>query len=142
MHEQHAGRAADRARSMTAAADIVSKECFAAAAPVLSPVAGFDFECTGKHDEKLAPGGRVPILIEALGHVRYHRALRRQYRGAADGIADVSRRVFRIRNHLCGWRRSVGLVGRFGGTSGSLSVVGGVGTAGLADRRCRGCPCG
>ena len=30
------------------------------------------------------------------------------------------------------------LVGRFGGTSGSLSLVGGVGTAGLADRRCRG----
>src|SRR3569833_1501546 len=64
MHEQHAGRAADRARAMTVAADIVSKEYFAAAAPVLSPIAGFDFECTGKHDEKLAPGGRMPILIE------------------------------------------------------------------------------
>jgi hypothetical protein len=55
---------------MTVAADIVSKEYFAAAAPVLSPIAGFDFECAGKHDEKLAPGGWVPILIEALGHLR------------------------------------------------------------------------
>ena len=30
------------------------------------------------------------------------------------------------------------LVGRVGETSGPLSVIGGVGTAGLADRRCRG----
>ena len=53
-----------------------------------SSVAGFDFECAGKHDEKLTPGGRVPILIEALGHLRHHRALRRQYRGAVDSIAE------------------------------------------------------
>jgi len=37
MHEQHTGRAADRARAMTAGADIVGKEYFAAAAPVLPP---------------------------------------------------------------------------------------------------------
>src|SRR4051794_13298700 len=79
---------------MTAAADIVGEEHVAAAAPVLPPVAGFDFECAGKHDEKLTPGGRVPILIEALGHLCHHRALRRQYRGAADGIAEsVSWRI-------------------------------------------------
>src|ERR1700676_51317 len=94
MHEQYAGRAADRAGAMAAAPDIVGKEHFAAAASVLLPVAGFDFECAGKHDEKLMPGGWVPILIEALGHLRHHRALRRQYRGAVDGIAEsVGRRI-------------------------------------------------
>jgi len=66
MHEQHAGRAADRAASMAAAADIVGEKDFPAAAPVLSPVAGFDFERAGKHDEKLAPGGRVPVELSEL----------------------------------------------------------------------------
>ena len=70
------------------AADLVSQERFAAATPVLFPVAGFDFKCTGKNEEKLPPGGRVPVLIEALGHLGYHRTLRRQYRGAVDGIAE------------------------------------------------------
>src|SRR5437899_9870308 len=94
MNEQYAGRAADRAGAMAAAANIVGKEHVAAAAPMLLPVAGFDFERAGKNDEKLAPGGRVPVLIKALGHLRHHRALRRQYRGAVDGIAEsVSRRI-------------------------------------------------
>jgi hypothetical protein len=81
MHKQHAGRAADRAGAMAAAADIVGEEHIAAAAPVLLPVAGFDFECAGKHDAELTPRGRVPVLKEALGHLRHHRALRREYRG-------------------------------------------------------------
>src|SRR5258707_13499391 len=87
MHEQHAGRAVDRAAAMAAATDIVGKKHFTAAAPVLFAVAGFDLQGAGKHDEKLAPGGRVPILIEALGHLRHHHALRWQYRRAAGGRA-------------------------------------------------------
>jgi hypothetical protein len=47
MHEQHAGRAADGARAMAAAADIVSEEHFPAAASVLRPVAGFDLQYAG-----------------------------------------------------------------------------------------------
>ena len=78
MHKQHPGRAADGARAMAAAADIVSEKHLAAAAAVLLAVADFDLEGAGKHEEKLAPGGRVPILIKALGHVRDHRALCRQ----------------------------------------------------------------
>jgi hypothetical protein len=94
MHEQHAGRAADGASAMTAAADIVSEEHIPAAASVLHPVAGFDLQCAGKHNQQLAPGGRVPVLIEALGHLRDHRALRRQHRRAAGGMAPgVGRRV-------------------------------------------------
>jgi hypothetical protein len=77
MHEQYASRAADRAATMAAAADIVGEKNLAAAAPVLLAIACLDFERAGKHDEKLAPGGRVPFLIEALGHLRHHRALRR-----------------------------------------------------------------
>ena len=87
MNEQHAGRAADRAAPMTTAADIIGEEYFAAAATVLFAVAGFDFKGAGKHDKKLAPGGRVSVLIEALRHLRHHRALRRQHRGAARGMA-------------------------------------------------------
>ena len=64
MYEQHAGGAADRASTMTAAADIVGQEQFPAAALVFLPVAGFDFERAGKHDKKLPPGGWVPVLIE------------------------------------------------------------------------------
>src|SRR3954452_21668629 len=109
MHEQYASRTVDRARAMTAAADIVSKEHVATAAPVPPPVAGFDFECAGKHDEKLTPGGRVPILIEALGHFRHYRALRWQYRGAVDGIAEsVGRRIIDWKVDLDKLRPAVG----------------------------------
>jgi hypothetical protein len=87
MHEQHAGRAADSPGAMTPAADIVGEEHFPAAAPVLFPVARFNFERAGKHNKKLAPGGRVPVLVQAFGHLGYHRALRRQCRGAAAGMA-------------------------------------------------------
>src|SRR5262249_42045496 len=48
MHEQHAGRAADGARAMAAAADIVSEKHFPAAASVLLPVAGFDLQYAGE----------------------------------------------------------------------------------------------
>jgi hypothetical protein len=66
--------------------------------PVLSndvtAIAGFDFERAGKHDEKLPPGGRMPVLIEALGHLRQHRALRWQNRGTVDSIAEsIGRRI-------------------------------------------------
>jgi len=44
MYEQHAGRTADGASAMAAAADIVSEKHFAAAASVLLPVAGFDLQ--------------------------------------------------------------------------------------------------
>src|SRR5438067_7985550 len=88
MHEKHAGRAADRASAMAATADIVGKEYFAAAASVLLPIAGFNFECTGKYDEQLTPRGWMPVLMEAFRHLRHHRALRRQNGGAADGIAE------------------------------------------------------
>ena len=94
MHEQYTGRAADRAASMAAAADIVGEKNFPAAAPVLFPVAGFDFERAGKHDKKLPPGGWVPVLIEAFVHLGHHCALRRQRRGAAGSIAPcVGRRI-------------------------------------------------
>src|SRR5579863_8056020 len=94
MHEQHARRAADRTGAMAAAADIVGEEYFAAAASVLLPVAGFDFKRAGEHDEKLTPRGWVPVLVEAVRHLRHHRALRRQYRGAADDIPEgVGRRI-------------------------------------------------
>ena len=72
MHEQYTGRAADRAASMAAAADIVGEKDFPAAAPVLFPVAGFDFERAGKHDKKLGawrPGASwykpsgIPVTI-------------------------------------------------------------------------------
>ena len=53
MHEQHAGRAADGAGAMAAAADIVSDEHFPAAASALLPVAGFDLQCAGKHNQQL-----------------------------------------------------------------------------------------
>src|ERR1700757_4645894 len=69
MHEQHAGRAADGASAMAAAADIVSEDHFPAAASVLRPVAGYNLQCTGKHNQQLAPGGRVPVLIQALRHL-------------------------------------------------------------------------
>src|SRR4051812_16855568 len=36
--------------------------------------AGFDLESAGKHEEKLATGGRVPVLMETPGHIRDHRA--------------------------------------------------------------------
>jgi hypothetical protein len=49
MYEQHAGRAADRATAVAAAADIVSEKYLTAAALALRPVAGFDFESTGQH---------------------------------------------------------------------------------------------
>src|SRR5687768_13154290 len=71
-HEQHAGRAADRAAAMAAAADIVGEKHLAAAAAVLRAVAGFDFERAGKHEEKLAPGGGMPVLVEAFGHFGHH----------------------------------------------------------------------
>src|SRR4051812_18155581 len=94
MHEQHTGRAADRAGAMAATTDVVGKEHVAAAALVLLPVAGFDFESAGKHEQKLTPRGWMPILIEAPGHFRHHRALRRQDRGAMDGVAEsVGRRI-------------------------------------------------
>src|SRR4051812_12330289 len=94
MNEQHAGRAADRAAPMTTAADIIGEEYFAAAATVLFAVAGLDFKGAGKHDKKLTPGGRVPVLIEAFGHLRHHRALGRQYRGTVGGMAPyVGRRI-------------------------------------------------
>ena len=56
MHEQHTGRAADRAGAMATGADIVGKEHAAAAALALLPVAGFDFESAGKYEKKLASG--------------------------------------------------------------------------------------
>ena len=77
-----------------AATDIVGKKHFTAAAPVLVAVAGFDFQGAGKHDEKLAPGGRVPVLIEAFGHFGHHRALRWQRCRAVRSIAPcVGRRI-------------------------------------------------
>jgi hypothetical protein len=94
MNEQYAGRAANSPAAMTTAADVVGQEHVPAAAPVPLPIAGFNFEGAGKHDKKLAPGGRVPILIQAFGHLRHHRALRRQYRGAARGVAPgIGRRI-------------------------------------------------
>src|SRR3954447_11668189 len=94
MHEQHADWAADCAGAMAATANIVGKEHVAAAALVLLAVARLDFESAGKHDKKLTSGGRVPILIEALGHLRHNRALRRQYRGAPGDVAPgVGRRI-------------------------------------------------
>jgi hypothetical protein len=94
MHEQDARRPADCAGAMAAAADIVGEENLAVATPVLLPVARFDFECAGKHDEKLSPRGRVPVLVEALGHFRQHSALRRQYPRAVDDIPErVGRRI-------------------------------------------------
>ena len=77
MHEQHAGRTADRTAAMAAAADIISEEHFAAAAAALLAVAGFDFECARKHDQKLTPGSWMPVLIEAFGHLGHRRALGR-----------------------------------------------------------------
>src|SRR5690242_12492021 len=53
MDKQHAGRAADGASAMAAAADIVSEKHFPAAASVLLPVAGFDLQCAGKHNQQL-----------------------------------------------------------------------------------------
>src|SRR4029077_5384434 len=48
----------------------------------------------GKYNQQLTPRGRVPVLIEVLGHLRHHRALRRQHRGAAGGMAPgVGRRI-------------------------------------------------
>src|SRR6266702_3494792 len=88
MHENYAGRAAVRASAVAATADIVGKDRFAAAASVLLPIAGFDFECAGKYDEQLTPRGWMPVLIEAFRHLRHHRALRGQNGGAADGIAE------------------------------------------------------
>src|SRR5215472_4826248 len=94
VHEQHAGGATDGASAMAAAADIVSEEHLPAAASVLLPVAGFDLQCAGKHNQQLTSRGRVPVLIEVLGHLRHHRALRRQHRGAAGGMAPgVGRRI-------------------------------------------------
>ena len=68
MNEKHPGRTADRAAAMAAAADIIGEKHLAAAAAVLRAIAGFDFERAGKHEEKLAPGGRVPVLVQAFGH--------------------------------------------------------------------------
>src|SRR5947209_4973394 len=90
MHEKHAGRAADRASAMAATADIIGEKEFTAAASVLFSVAGFDLQCAGQHDKQLTPRGWMPVLIEAFWHLRYHRALRGQNGGAADGIADAS----------------------------------------------------
>src|SRR5205085_187951 len=93
MHEKHAGRAADCASAMAATADIIGEKDFTAAASVLFSVAGFDLQCAGQHDKQLTPRGWMPVLIEAFWHLRYHRALRRQNGGAADGIAErVGRR--------------------------------------------------
>ena len=66
MDEQHAGRAADCASAMAAAAGIVSEKHFPAAASVLLPVAGFDLQCAGKYNQQLASRGRVPVLIRGL----------------------------------------------------------------------------
>ena len=77
MHEQHAGRAADGASAMAAAADIVSEKHLPAAASVLHPVAGFDLQCAGKHDKKLGAWSRVSVLVQAFGHLRHHRTLGR-----------------------------------------------------------------
>src|SRR5215471_9910595 len=79
---------------MAAAADVVGKQNLAAVAPMFLAIAGFDLEDAGKHEEKLAPGGRMPVLIEALGHVGNHCALRSQDCGAVDGIAKtIGRRI-------------------------------------------------
>src|SRR5205814_4160396 len=87
MNEKHPGRTADRAAAMAAAADIIGEKHLAAAAAVLRAIAGFDFERAGKHEEKLAPGGRMPVLTETFGHFGDHRALRRQHCGAVRSIA-------------------------------------------------------
>jgi hypothetical protein len=94
MHEQYSRWSADRTGAMSTAADIVGEKYIAAATPVFLPIARFDFQRAREHDEKLAPRGRVPVLVKALGHLRQHRALRRQYPRAVDDISEgVGRRV-------------------------------------------------
>ena len=80
MDEQHADRAANSARAMTTATDIVGEEYFAAATPVLLPVAGFNFEGARKHEEKLPPGSGVPsgisvTIVLCAGNIAERRAV-------------------------------------------------------------------
>src|SRR5260370_17827414 len=90
MDEQHGDRAANSARAMTTATDIVGEEYFAAATPVLLPVAGFNFEGARKHEEKLPPGSGGPVLSQAFGHFRYHHPLRRQYSATTPALTHAS----------------------------------------------------
>ena len=77
MNEQHPGRAADFAGAIAAAADIVGEEYSPLQHRCFFPSLVSTYSVPENTTRSWAPGGRVPVLVQAFGHLRHHRALGR-----------------------------------------------------------------